>query len=98
MAVNSDLRFTFTAGPDVFDVVEFHLSEGLSETFRLEVDLSSTNRAVDFGQVLDRPALLTIWQGAKARAGHPLLSQFTKCPDSFWKRIYADLPRAEDYS
>lgn len=35
---------------------------------------------------------------AQARAGHPLLSQFATCPDSLWKRIYADLPRAEDYS
>ncbi|NWL75257.1 type VI secretion system tip protein VgrG, partial [Pseudomonas taiwanensis] len=59
MAVQSDLRFTFTAGADAFEVVEFHLVEGLSETFRLNVDLSCTNPAIDFGQVLDRPALLT---------------------------------------
>lgn len=40
MAAQSDLRFTFTAGRDVFEVVEFHLGEGLSEAFRLEVGLS----------------------------------------------------------
>ncbi|SNS21269.1 contractile injection system protein, VgrG/Pvc8 family, partial [Pseudomonas japonica] len=65
MPAQSDLRFTFTAGPDAFEVVEFRLSEGLSETFLLDVDLSCSNPAIDFGQVLDRPALLTIWQGGQ---------------------------------
>ena len=65
MPAQSDLRFTFAAGDHAFDVVEFHLSEGLSETFRLDVALSCANPAVDFGQILDRPALFTIWQGGQ---------------------------------
>ncbi|MGE8405577.1 MAG: type VI secretion system Vgr family protein [Pseudomonas sp.] len=65
MPAQSDLRFTFAAGPDAFDVVKFHLSEGLSETFRLDVALSCANPTVDFGQILDRPALFTIWQGGQ---------------------------------
>ncbi|WP_420212832.1 hypothetical protein ACN8ZM_36155 [Burkholderia aenigmatica] len=32
--MSSDLRFTFTAGDESFEVVEFTLHEGLSETFR----------------------------------------------------------------
>ena len=35
MTARSDLRFTFTAGPDAFEVVELHLSESLSETQQL---------------------------------------------------------------
>lgn len=58
MAAQSDLRFTFSGGSDdTFDVVEFRLTEGLSETFRLDIDLSCTNPAVDFADILDRPAL-----------------------------------------
>ncbi|WP_348529775.1 hypothetical protein [Pseudomonas sp. BN417] len=60
MAVQSDLRFTFLAGSDDFDMVEFHLVEGLSETFKLDVELSCANPAVGFAQVLDGPGLLTI--------------------------------------
>ncbi|RQT43464.1 type VI secretion system tip protein VgrG, partial [Burkholderia cepacia] len=53
MAIQSDLRFTFTAGDESFEVVEFTLHEGLSETFLLQVELASANPAIDFGQVLD---------------------------------------------
>ncbi|HDR9778548.1 TPA: hypothetical protein QDC27_006397, partial [Burkholderia cepacia ATCC 25416] len=52
MAIQSDLRFTFTAGNESFEVVEFSLHEGLSETFLLQVELASTNPAIDFGEVL----------------------------------------------
>lgn len=43
MTTESDLRFTFSAGGDAFDVNEFRLSEGLSQTFRLDVELSGAN-------------------------------------------------------
>ena len=65
MPIQSDLRFTFAIGDESFEVVEFTLQEGLSETFLLEVDLSSASAAIDFGTVLDRAALLTIWHGGK---------------------------------
>ncbi|WP_330996198.1 contractile injection system protein, VgrG/Pvc8 family, partial [Burkholderia cepacia] len=65
MAIQSDLHFTFTVGDESFEVVEFTLHEGLSETFLLQVALASANPAIDFGQLLDRNGLLTIWQGGQ---------------------------------
>lgn len=89
MAVQTDLRFTFTAGPDAFEVVEFHLTEGLSETFHLEVDLSCANPAVDFGQVLDRPALLTLWQGGQpVRYVHGSVTSFQQGNTGFRRTRY----------
>ncbi|WP_175654016.1 type VI secretion system Vgr family protein [Pseudomonas sp. Marseille-P9899] len=89
MPAQSDLRFTFSAGPDSFEVVEFHLTEGLSETFRLEVDLSCADPAVDFGQVLDRPALLTLWQGGQpVRYLHGSVSSFQQSETGFRRTRY----------
>ncbi|MGM1044502.1 hypothetical protein [Stenotrophomonas sepilia] len=51
MPTQSDLRFTFVVGDVDFDVVEFTLEEGLSETYRLDLALSSFDPAIDFGQV-----------------------------------------------
>ncbi|MFK1437564.1 contractile injection system protein, VgrG/Pvc8 family, partial [Pseudomonas aeruginosa] len=66
MSTQSDLRFTFVVGDVDFDVVEFTLEEGLSETYRLDLALSSFDPAIDFGQVLDQPAHFTLWQGGVA--------------------------------
>ena len=47
--MRSDLRFTFAAiGGEGFGIIEFHLDEALSETFRLELKLASP--AIDFGK------------------------------------------------
>ena len=89
MPVQSDLRFTFSAGNDDFEVVEFHLREGLSETFRLDVDLSCTNPAVDFGEILDRPALFTLWQGEQpVRYVHGSVSSFQQGETGFRRTRY----------
>ena len=90
MAAQSDLRFTFTAGSnDVFDVVEFRLTEGLSETFRLDIDLSCTNPAVDFAEILDRPALFTLWQGEQpVRYVHGSVSSFQQGDTGFRRTRY----------
>ncbi|HBO2801842.1 TPA: type VI secretion system tip protein VgrG [Pseudomonas aeruginosa] len=89
MAVQSDLRFTFTAGADAFEVVEFRLTEGLSETFLLDVELSCANPAIDFGQVLDRPALLTIWQGGQpVRYVHGSVTSFQQGNTGFRRTRY----------
>ncbi|HCE3929169.1 TPA: type VI secretion system Vgr family protein [Pseudomonas aeruginosa] len=89
MAVQSDLRFTFTAGADAFEVVEFSLTEGLSETFLLDVELSCANPAIDFGQVLDRPALLTIWQGGQpVRYVHGSVTSFQQGNTGFRRTRY----------
>ncbi|MGV8403603.1 contractile injection system protein, VgrG/Pvc8 family, partial [Pseudomonas aeruginosa] len=64
---------------DVFEVVEFELREALSETFHLAVELTCTNPAVDFGQVLDRPARLTLWRGdTPVRYVHGAVSSFVQ--------------------
>ncbi len=84
MPVQSDLSFTFTAAAGEFEVIEFHLSEGLSETFRLEVDLSSRDPSLEFGEILDRPALFTIWQGGQpVRYVHGSVSGFQQGETGF---------------
>ncbi|WP_269508522.1 type VI secretion system Vgr family protein [Burkholderia sp. IMCC1007] len=62
MSHQTHVRFTFgVIGGEEFDVVEFHLTEALSETFRLELELASRNPAVDFERVVDQPARFTLW-------------------------------------
>ena len=61
----NDVRFTFTTPADEaiqFDVVSFELTEGVSQLYRLEVELVSFADDADFASLLDHPALLTIWQ------------------------------------
>ena len=92
MPAQSDLRFTFSAGNDDFEVVEFRLHEGLSETFRLDVDLACTNPAVDFGEILDRPALFTLWQGEQpVRHVHGSVSSFQQGDTGFRRTRYLSL-------
>ncbi|WP_454727082.1 MULTISPECIES: type VI secretion system Vgr family protein [Cupriavidus] len=67
MPSQSDLRFTFAvAGSVEFEVIEFDLYEALSETFRLDVQLAHASAHLDFASILDQPAVLTIWHGARA--------------------------------
>ncbi|CAB3860178.1 type VI secretion system Vgr family protein [Achromobacter animicus] len=90
MPTQSDLCFTFTIGDEPFDVVEFTLQEGLSETFLLEVELASSNPAIDFGEVLDRAALLTIWHGDTAvRYVHGAVSSFVQGDTGFRRSRYS---------
>ena len=87
----SDMRFTFSpsaAGVD-FDVIEFTLDEALSETFLLRVELSSFDAAVDFGALLDQPALLTIWRGdAPVRHVHGIVTSFQQGDTGFRRTRY----------
>ncbi|TEU62980.1 type VI secretion system tip protein VgrG, partial [Burkholderia cepacia] len=90
MAIQSDLRFTFTAGNELFEVVEFTLHEGLSETFLLQVELASANPAIDFGEVLDRNGLLTIGQGGQpVRYVHGAISSFVQRDTGFRRTRYS---------
>ncbi|EDW2056458.1 type VI secretion system tip protein VgrG [Salmonella enterica subsp. enterica] len=94
MPSQSDLRFTFdlvgSEAHDVFEVVEFELHEALSETFLLSVELACANPAVDFGQVLDRPALLTVWRGDTAvRYVHGAVSSFVQGDTGFRRTRYS---------
>ena len=89
MAHHSDLRFTFTAGKTAFDVVEFTLHEGLSETFHLDVQLASEDPAVDFNGILDGTGLLTIWHGeTPVRHVHGAISTFVQGDSGFRRTRY----------
>ncbi|OXI48759.1 type VI secretion system Vgr family protein [Burkholderia aenigmatica] len=84
------LSFTFAVGDESFEVVEFTLHEGLSETFRLQVELASANPAIDFGQILDRNGLLTIWQGDQpVRYVHGAVSSFVQGDTGFRRTRYS---------
>ncbi|MEN4919131.1 type VI secretion system tip protein TssI/VgrG [Achromobacter spanius] len=90
MPSQSDLRFTFAAGSESFEVVEFTLQEGLSLAFLLQVDLASANPAIDFGKVLDHAALLTIWHGnTPVRYVHGAVSSFVQGETGFRRTRYS---------
>ncbi|WP_447577708.1 type VI secretion system Vgr family protein [Achromobacter kerstersii] len=83
-------RFTFTpVNGAAFDVIEFTLNEALSETYRLSVDLSSFDSAVDFGLLLDQAALFTIWRGDVAvRHVHGIVTEFEQAGTGFRRTRY----------
>ncbi|MBN3828825.1 type VI secretion system tip protein VgrG [Burkholderia sp. Ac-20384] len=84
------LSFTFAVGDESFEVVEFTLHEGLSETFHLQVELASADPAIDFGQILDRNGLLTIWQGGQpVRYVHGAVSSFVQGDTGFRRTRYS---------
>jgi type VI secretion system secreted protein VgrG len=90
MPRQSDLRYTFvTASDSALDVVAFTLKEGLSQPFELDVELSCDNPDVDFAEVLDQPALFTLWRGAQpVRWVHGLVSQFEQDTIGFRRTRY----------
>lgn len=69
MPSQSDLYYSFQ--PLVYqpalEVVSFTLKESISQNFKLELELISYEHDLDFGQLLDKPALFTI-----SRANYPL--------------------------
>lgn len=69
--MSTGLRFTLEVDglpPDAFVVVSFHLSQSLSSVFSLELSLVSQQfLSLDFPQVLEKMAYLTIWQGNDAQ-------------------------------
>ncbi|MDR2324023.1 MAG: type VI secretion system tip protein VgrG, partial [Acidovorax sp.] len=93
MAAQSDLRFSFTVGELSFEVVEFTLHEGLSESFALRLELASHNPAIDFAKVLDCDGLFTIWQGGQGdqavRHVHGVISSFVQGDTGFRRTRYA---------
>ena len=67
MSAQSDYRYSLKVnGNTEFDVVSFVLTEGLSQLFRLELELAAFNPASSFSDVLDNEATLTFWQGSEA--------------------------------
>jgi type VI secretion system secreted protein VgrG len=90
MPRQSDLRFTFEPlQGDAFEVVEFKLEEGLSQPFKLTLDLVSHDPAVDFNRVLDLGALFTVWRGeTPVRYVHGLVSLFCQGDTGFRRTRY----------
>ena len=61
-----------------FDVLEFHLEEGLNRPFTLDIELISSDANIDFDALIDKPAAFTIWQGdTPVRRIHGLISDIT---------------------
>ena len=85
-----DLRFTFAPlKGDAFDGVSFSLEEGLSQQFKLELELASHNAAIDFNNVLDLAGLFTIWRDeTPVRYVHGLVSLFTQGDTGFRRTRY----------
>ncbi|VVN92547.1 type VI secretion system Vgr family protein [Pseudomonas fluorescens] len=90
MPRQSDLRFTFEpACGAAFEVIEFTLEEGLSQPFKLELELASHDPALDFGTLLDKPAVLTIWHAeTPVRYVHGLVSRLTQGDTGFRRTRY----------
>ncbi|MBC3466680.1 type VI secretion system tip protein TssI/VgrG [Pseudomonas sp. RW10S2] len=91
MPSQSDLRYSFLplAGKAEFEVVSFTLKEGISQPFTLELQLISHENDIDFGQLLDKPVLFTIWEGERpVRYVHGLVSRFSQAESGFYRTYY----------
>ncbi|MPT07911.1 MAG: type VI secretion system tip protein VgrG [Pseudomonas sp.] len=94
MPSQSDLRFTFQplVGRSEFEVVSFELDEAISSPFQLQLELISFEDDVDFGQLLDKPVLFTLWQGERPlRYVHGLISTFSQGETGFHRTRYRAL-------
>ena len=81
MPSQSDLYYSFQ--PLVYrpalEVVSFTLKESISQNFKLELELISYEHDLDFGQLLDKPALFTISRAnCPLRHVHGLISAFSQ--------------------
>jgi type VI secretion system secreted protein VgrG len=91
MPSQSDLRYSFQplVGQAEFEVVSFELREGISTPFELELKLISFENDIDFGHLLDKPVLFTIWEGARpVRYVHGLVSRFSQAESGFYRTYY----------
>jgi type VI secretion system secreted protein VgrG len=94
MPSQSDLRFTFQplVGRSEFEVVSFELDEAISTPFQLKLELVSFEDDVNFGQLLDKPVLFTIWRGERPlRYVHGLVSTFSQGETGFHRTRYRAL-------
>ncbi|MEB6589041.1 type VI secretion system tip protein VgrG [Pseudomonas asiatica] len=91
MPNQSDLRYTFQplVGNADFEVVSFELKEEISAPFTLELELISFEPDIDFGQLLDKPVLFTVWRGERpVRYVHGLVSRFSQGESGFYRTYY----------
>ncbi|MDF0729249.1 type VI secretion system tip protein TssI/VgrG [Pseudomonas entomophila] len=94
MPSQSDLRYSFKplVGKAEFEVVSFTLEEAISTPFALNLELISYEHDVDFGKLLDQPALFTIWHGQRpVRYVHGLISTFSQGDSGFHRTRYRAL-------
>jgi type VI secretion system secreted protein VgrG len=91
MPRQSDLRYSFeplAARIDV-EVVSFEFREAINTPFQLELELVSFYDDIDFAQVLDKPALFTIWDADRpVRYVHGLVSSFRQGDSGFHRTRY----------
>jgi len=91
MPSQSDLRYSFQplVGKAEFEVVSFELREGISTPFELELKLISFENDIDFGHLLDKPVLFTIWEAERpVRYVHGLVSRFSQAESGFYRTYY----------
>ncbi|WP_445672979.1 type VI secretion system Vgr family protein [Pseudomonas inefficax] len=94
MPSQSDLRYSFQplVGNADFEVVSFELKEEISAPFTLELELISFEPDIDFGQLLDKPVLFTVWRGERpVRYVHGLVSRFSQGESGFCRTYYRAL-------
>ncbi len=90
MPQQSDRRFSLRIAerPDL-DVVRFELTEGISQPFRLELELSSFDDTVDATALLDREAVFTIERdGIAERTVVGLVTAFEQGTTGFQRTRY----------
>ncbi|AYG44698.1 type VI secretion system tip protein VgrG [Pseudomonas sp. Leaf58] len=91
MPSQSDLHYSFEAlvGNADFEVVSFTLEEAISKPFELDLKLVSYQNDIDFGHLLDKPVLFTIWDGERpVRYVHGLVSRFSQGESGFYRTYY----------
>ena len=63
MAILTDLKYSFISHAlpeDVFGVIRFEGTEGLSRCYEFHVLMASENPNIDLEEVLEKPAVFTI--------------------------------------
>ena len=88
----SGLQFTLQAGslpPNTFKVVSFEYREAYSTPFEINLLLSSPQSAVNFSDVLDNQATLSIWRnGELLRSVSGMVSSFAQGDSGFRQTFY----------
>ena len=88
----SGLQFTLQAGslpPNTFKVVSFEYREAYSTPFEINLLLSSSQSAVNFSDVLDNQATLSIWRnGELLRSVSGMVSSFEQGDSGFRQTFY----------
>ena len=67
---------TSTLGPDTFQVVDFTGEENISQPFRFEITLVSKEPEIDFADVINQEATLTILRGEEKVPIHGVIADF----------------------